>query len=252
MKIYNWITTILCFILLITTIYLFKKVDVVHDQLNTLATYNEKLQKKLPISAENLIEAQFKEEAYIRQQERDTNLILFLFGFISVGVGFFTFKNVKNEFESKTKNMFDEFEKKIISITDEYNVTKKELIDTKYELYSQMYQSYPNFIKLAEKEGKYELALIYSLMNINCIIKLNIIEKNYYNFKNDSISNLELLSGKIIEYVNNHNVSEIGIQHSTLLNLKKNISIYFIENEINNNELLIAFNELKSTKQPLN
>lgn len=97
----NIILILLVLLTILGGVFIYHKVAVIETRFETLKESNIRLQLNKPLTSGQIKERQFKEEMYIRQQERDTNLILSFFSFFSILVGFFTFRSVREEFVNK-------------------------------------------------------------------------------------------------------------------------------------------------------
>ncbi len=113
---------------------MYYKVSNLEYRYETLKEANVRLKTNYPLNEAQIKERQFKEEMYIRQQERDTTLILFVFSFGSAIAGFFTFRSVKEQFVNQINEIKKEYndyktdiENKHIEISHKYKKLEKDL-----------------------------------------------------------------------------------------------------------------------------
>lgn len=130
----NFYKTILFILLSIGMLFMYYRVSNLEHKYETLKEANVRLKTNNPLNDAQIKERQFKEETYIRQQERDTTLILFVFSLGSVVIGLFTFRTVKEEFVNQINEVKKEYndykteiEKKHIEISHKYKKLEKDL-----------------------------------------------------------------------------------------------------------------------------
>lgn len=124
----NFYKTILFILLSIGMLFMYYRVSNLEHKYETLKEANVRLKTNNPLNEAQIKERQFKEEMYIRQQESDTTLILFVFSLGSVVIGIFTFRTVKEEFVSQINQVKKEYndykndiEKKHIEISHNFS-----------------------------------------------------------------------------------------------------------------------------------
>jgi hypothetical protein len=100
------IFSVLLFAVIILTSINFHNNDVLESRINTIRKFHDKALTKDLDS-----EKSFKEDYYILQQSRDTDLILLVIGLAVAVVGFFTYQNTVNRFDLKTEQMKGEVDK---------------------------------------------------------------------------------------------------------------------------------------------
>lgn len=85
------ISSITIFIVLIVSALNYHNINVLESRINTVLKNSKDLDTA----------KSFKEDYYILQQAHDTNLILVVFGLVIAFMGFYTYQNVVEKFESK-------------------------------------------------------------------------------------------------------------------------------------------------------
>jgi hypothetical protein len=178
-KINGWLSLIL---VIITLIFVSLYFDVRHSneilesRVNTLSSDLQKIVVNDSITTAKIKEQSFKEDYYLKQLDRDTNLILWLIPVIITIVGFFSFFNVRNliagqaedqrRYQEQQDIKYRMFEHKILQFRaklglDDYELLKKQAKDY-YEkrLYSSYLETYfralnqkTTFYILNKKEG---------------------------------------------------------------------------------------------------
>lgn len=113
----KYISTVIFSILLFAVIILsainYHDNDVLESRINTIYKNTKEIKS----------EKSFKEDYYILQQSRDTDLLLLVFGILVAVTGFFTYKSVVDRFDYKT-----------VELTKENEAYKKLLIEELGEL----------------------------------------------------------------------------------------------------------------------
>lgn len=126
-NLYAIVITTLLFALLI---FVFYRVSNLEYKYETLKESNIRLSLNTSLSSEQIKERQFKEELYIRQQEKDTTLILLVFT-ITIGVfSFLTFTSVKRTFDFRSDMMENKYQKYI----SEYEIKHSLVLELKSRL----------------------------------------------------------------------------------------------------------------------
>ncbi len=205
-----------------------------------------------------LIDA-FKEDAYIRHQERDTMLILSMFGLITFVFGFFTYKSVREEFGLKINIIEKKFESnkselllEVNTLKEEFSNTINEVNDIKFEFYSNLSTVFNNLQNQERKNKNYNLSLLNCFISLDYAIKTKVLGKNIYNLEFENNVDLEILRNLIIDLIENNGATDLLINQKTYNTLKKRIIVHFANNDIEINEFERALMKIKFTKKPLN
>lgn len=186
----NFYKTPLFILLIIGMLFIYYRVSNLEYKYETLKEANVRLKSNYPLNETQIKERQFKEEMYIKQQEKDTTLILSIFSLGSLIVGFFTFRSVKEEF------------------VNQINKIKKEHYDYKTEIekkHSEMIQNN----KILRKDLNFESAIslndkleLISDQKMQIIFKLIIAEK-LINVLKDSEDENKTFQDSIISLIDN-------------------------------------------------
>ena len=228
----------------------------------TLKEANVRLISKLPLTDNQVKERQFKEEMYIRQQEKDTTLILSVIGFSLVFAGFLSFKLfddkvkiINTSFESSIHSVnsrVDAFIERINSITSNYEKNYKNIEHTIYELKNDFDYE---LVTLKQNEAKEAFSnqnlngyIFYSLysyrFSTKCILYYRTIGSNLsesmLTFMNNKIESFRLDLISILNFNNDENILLPIKDKETIVNLIKEI------NEVGNTKTFDKLNLIYS------
>lgn len=127
---------------------------------------------------EDLKHQQFKEDSYIRQQERDTTLILFIFSVLIASFGFFTFKLSSDEFAFFKDKVKDD----INNQHTKYETVHNQLVETQTDFYSQIADYNEEKAKKYKSEHNELLYITYIMKALNnhttCYLNHIILNQN--------------------------------------------------------------------------
>lgn len=180
----------------------YQKLATLESKFETLKESNIRLQENKPLTAVQLKERQFKEEMYIDQQERDTTLILSVFGIFSLLIGFLTFRSVREEFVNKINQL------------NEKNAAYQDRIDNKYTEIAHSYSKLENEFNLDMAETYIKRAS--SFLNVNnsmyVFYKLKSVN-SYINALNNSLNENKLLHDSLLKTMKDQVNSALSTQN---------------------------------------
>lgn len=178
-------------LLFILSIFLFYRVSNLEYKYETLKESNIRLTSNLPLTAEQIKERQFKEEMYIKQQERDTYLILSVFTIALGFTAFFTIKPAISKVEEKITEIENEYKEHLSLMKEKQKSLEFYLKFNEGNFYIAQHDNY------IEKQNK-ELILYY------CFCALSSFSECYLNDTtlNDEVSK-ENLKERIKNGLNN-------------------------------------------------
>src|SRR5690554_351432 len=168
----NFYTHCIIIILSVGLIFMYYKVSNLEYKYETFKESNIRLETNQKLTESQVKERQFKEEMYIRQQERDTNLILTVFSLFSLLVGFLTFKSVREsfvhvvrEFDKNHSRYKSEMNKKYVRIAHDYKLLEKDL---NFEIALNLLDRVKDSLKDNDKSSYvgYSLRAIEKLINV--------------------------------------------------------------------------------------
>lgn len=123
-------------ILAVINIFLFYRIINFESKLDTLREAVHKLNENKQPTDKQILISQFKEESYIRQQERDTTLILTVFALFAGFTAFLSFKS----FSTKVEEHADLMNTRYIKYEAENREQHGRLIDLESDLNYEMYR----------------------------------------------------------------------------------------------------------------
>lgn len=190
---------------------MYNKLSALEYRYETLKESNIRLQLKEPLTSNQIKEREFKEEMYIRQQEKDTTLILSIFGAFSILVGFFTFRSVREEFVNKVNQI------------DQSNIAAKAEIQNKYIEITHSYRKLENEYNLYMTEEFIRKASTF--LNVNSCMyvfyKLKSI-KSIINALENTLNESPYLQQSLLKRMNEQVLSAINMQkHISQYNLER-------------------------------
>ncbi|MBC8884440.1 hypothetical protein H9X57_16885 [Flavobacterium piscinae] len=227
-------------------LFMYYRVSNLEHKYETLKEANVRLKSNLPLTDAQIKERQFKEEMYIRQQEKDTTLILSVIGFSLVFAGFLSFKLfddrvkiINTSFESSihtVNSRIDAFIETINSITTNYETNYKNIEHTIYDLKNDFDYE---LVTLKQNEAKQALSnqnlngyIFYSLysyrFSAKCILYYRRIgsnlSENLLAFMNNSIESFRLDLISILSFDNTEKILLSVKDKETIVNLIKEIN----------------------------
>lgn len=198
-------------ILVVVNILLFYKITNFDVKFQTLKEALIKIEKnKQPLDKDILI-SQFKEESYIRQQERDTTLILLVFTLFASAVAFITYRGFVNKIVDYTAST----EQKYTDHKTEYDKQHNIILELKSRIDHEMAFKYYTYASDSYREKFYDDYLDSTLTSISYYV-----EYYFYLTNEDAtlsailISDLETRLKKAYERVKGKSVKDIS-KHST-------------------------------------
>lgn len=226
------IFAIFLFTCVIFTAVNYHNIDALESRINTVKKYYKYDSDKY--KSERL----FKEDYYIIQQERDTTLLLAVFGAVGILVAFLTYQNVQSRFELKINELTTQYDLKSAElkneITAEINKYKKEWKQTKDHLFKLELTIYTNGAQYAKQISNFYLNqnelpkyLLYSLAAASqtasyCILLAKYDETNNQgippNFETFFVKLSQNIGGKLEVYSASLKVMEDYIQTIRKLN----------------------------------
>lgn len=188
-------------LLILTTLFLMYKVDSLSHRFETFKEYQIKQLKKVKLSNTDLKFSQFKEDSYIRNQERDTTILLVFFPAFLAITAFITFRGVKIEMERNIKVMDDKYHNQ----NSKWETQENHLLKLESDFCLQMGHSFLNMGNdaLRDKNIVYYIGYYVQACKYYCDhIKLNpaskYIDKNMIQNIIEDVSNTTKLENELV------------------------------------------------------
>lgn len=213
----NFYGIILTTVLAIVNIFLFYRIINFDAKFDSLKEAVIKIEQNKKPSDKNILISQFKEESYIRQQERDTTLVLLVFTFFASAVAFITYKGFVNKIIDYTTTA----ENKYADHKAEYEKQHNIILELKSRL------DFDSAIKYERSAYDFYDKKMYGLYLENMLYSLKYYTDNFLHiigtegdstglFTHEQISTLEEVYTKI----KNKSVQGVSM-YSTYKNIKE-------------------------------
>lgn len=197
------IISILFVFTIISFIYMNHRIDSVNDRLTCLNKNFQRLVIKDSTLVKEIKFQQFKEDSYIRQLDRDTNLILW---FVALVFGLFGLISYSS-FNKRISDIEENFQKTYDGHINKANSLTEELFELKADLNSESYTINTEKAQNFFKEKKYDLYIFYELLASSKLTHSYLHNKD----KHQSLAESELKAIK----------SNISIIYSRIKDLEK-------------------------------
>lgn len=154
------------------------RIDTINDNFRKLVVQDSTL-------LDNIKFIQFKEDAYLKQLDRDTNQILWFVAIVFGLFGVLSYSSFNRRVQIVEENLEDKFEKALAELTK----LKDDLYDVQADLESESATINDQVAENHYKEGRFDYYLFYSLLSINK-------KAGYYehNASNEAVSSSYLSS----------------------------------------------------------
>lgn len=202
--------------LIIAFIFAINKINYLEVKIENLNTSFVKMSKNDSPTEQQLKYQQFKEDAYIKQQEWDTNLLLIVMPTLFALIGFFTFKSSSEEFSffrNEMTNKHDEHAAKNESVHNKLLELQQSLIHQSSTINRNRADSY------LSKNDKAEYFL-YTLLSLSDTAEYYLYNvgrvENQGNAKAEQsilliIATLKQLNGLASSEINQHTIASMVI-----------------------------------------
>ena len=169
-------------------IFMYYRVSNLEYNYETLKEANVRLKSNLPLTDVQVKERQFKEEMYIRQQEKDTNLILIVFTLALGLTAYLTIVPTKRELTTRITSLEKEYANYTSYIDSKHN-------DFEFRLdYSQANDYIGLYNKSVDSKDR-EYCLFYALL------ALSSFADSYLSNSNKSDEEFKLQTSKLIKNI---------------------------------------------------
>lgn len=199
----------------ILVLLLFYRVTNLEYKYETLKEANVRLTTNHPLTDEQVKERQFKEEMYIKQQERDTNLILLVFTVALATTAFLTVVPFRREFESRIASVENEYANYSTTTESKYNDLEFKLSLSQSNLFKILYNQ-------ALKDKEASLSVVFLIKSISELTH-NYLSKSSLNNELLKNNRLEEVRDALREVYNTYSENSIVINEDykepTLINL---------------------------------
>lgn len=211
------ILSILLIISIISVGFLYSKNNALENRINTLSKQIEETAVCDMDTMQELAKRQFKEDYYIQQQNKDTSLILFIFGLVVTSFGLVSF----SIFNTRIKQVVKENEDKHEEHLTNYKDFEHKLSSFKYDFYN--LQASINMEKAIELNTNPYWHIYYTLLGVNYYSEAFKWDKklNRKDLMNSNISRQKVVLTDLVEFINK-NTKQV-LPKTTLLYCLDNI-----------------------------
>ncbi len=229
------ILSILLIISIITVGFLYSKNNSLENRINTLSKQIEETSVCDEGTMQELAKRQFKEDYYIQQQNKDTSLILFIFGLVVTSFGLVSF----SIFNTRIKQVVKENEDKHEEHLTNYKDFEHKLSDFKYDFY--MLQASVNMEKAIEFNTNPHWHIYYTLLGVSYYSEAFEWNRKLkrQSLMDSSINHQKSVLTDLVEFINNN----------TKQTLPKTTFLYCLNNirRFNNEEINILVSKIHTS-----
>ena len=213
----NFYSVSLTIVFSLLMIFMYYRVSNLEYNYETLKEANVRLISNLPLTDVQVKERQFKEEMYIRQQEKDTTLILIVFTLALGLTAYLTIAPTKRELTTRIASLEKEYTDYSTEINNKHN-------DFEFRLnYSQANDYIGLYNKNVDDKDK-EYSLFYSLLALSSFSDCYVSNstKNDEEFKYETLSLIKLILNNLTEItIYKISVKLSGIITNNINNVRK-------------------------------